>query len=241
MGWASVRDSVTDAVSGYNPITVTADIATGGAVSDALGLESSAYNVATGDENVSLGGAYDDITGKTAEEAAKRAGATEAQAMLEQLDYLKEINRLPQQYKEQALTELAGLYGEDGGANQQALIDRAKASPLYQQIMGGRAQGEEAVMRNAAVTGGLRSGNVQSAMYDYNTQLANQALTQSYGQQLQGLQGLAGLPTNEGQIGQTMANIGSAKADAIMGAANARQQGTQNIMNLGLGVAGLFV
>jgi hypothetical protein len=184
---------------------------------------------------------YEDVSGKTAADAAKRASATQASAMMEQLDYLKEINRLPQQYKEQALTELAGLYGAEGSENQQVLIDRAKASPLYQQIMGGQAAGEEAVMRSAAQTGGLRSGNVQHAMYDYNTQLANQALTQTYGQQLSGLQGLAGLQTGEQKIGQTMADIGGVKAQGILGAAGAQQQGTQNLLNFGLGVAGLFV
>ena len=184
---------------------------------------------------------YDDLSGKTAGDAALAAAETEAAAMTDQLNYLMEINRLPQQYREEALTELAGLYGPEGAGSQQKMIERAKASPLYQQIMGGQKAGEEAIMRNAAQTGGLRSGNVQSAMYDYSTQLQNQALTQTYGQQLQGLQGLAGLGTNEQQIGQTMANIGQTQAQGILGQAQAQTQGTQNMLNLGLGLAGLFV
>ena len=248
MGWDPVKEAkdygrkfekeVLDPVK-----NIGADEALAFAINPATGLQYSGAKASGVPDEIASGvsGAYDDITGKTAAEAAERAGMTQAAAQMEMLDYLKEINAKPQEYKEAALTELAGLYGADGGANQQALIDRAKASPLYQQIMGGQKAGEEAIMRNAAQTGGLRSGNVQSAMYDYNTQLQNQALTQTYGQQLQGLQGLAGLFTNEQQIGQTMANIGKTQAQGIMGQAQAQTQGTENMLNLGLGVAGLFV
>jgi len=185
--------------------------------------------------------AKDDITGKTGEEAAKKAASTQAEAMTQQLDYLKEINRLPQEYKEQALTRLNDIFSGGPGAQeaQQQMIDQAKASPYYQAMMGGQQAGEEGVMRNAAQTGGLRSGNVQSALYDYNTQLQNQALSGAYGQQLQGLQGLAGLGTNEQQIGQTMGDIGATNAAGILGAAQSRQAGTANMMNLGLGLGSL--
>lgn len=208
----------------------------------------------------------DDLTGKTSAEAAQQAAATEAAAMGDQLAYLQEVNRLPQQYRDQALTELASIYGLGGsGATtpagsggeisgvvpggafsgdqnaQQAMIDRVKASPMYQEIMAGREAGEEAVLRHASQTGGLRSGNVQRAMYDYDTQLQNQALSQGYAQQMAGLQGLAGLPTGSQQIGQTMGDIGRIRGQGIMGAAQAGQAGTQNMMNLGLGITGLFI
>lgn len=191
----------------------------------------------------SVQGVLDDITGKTGQEAAEKAASTQAEAMTQQLNYLKEINRLPQQYKEQALTKLNEIYGGGEGAMeaQQGMIDQAKASPYYQAMMGGRAAGEEGVMRHAAQTGGLRSGNVQEALYDYNTQLQNQALSGSYGQLMGGLQGLAGLGTNEQQIGQVYGDIGAARAAGITGAAQARQQGTQNLINLGLGIGGLLI
>lgn len=245
---------------------------------------------ATGEGSLGYKTIYDDLSGKTSAEAAQQAAATEAGAMTDQLEYLQEVNRLPQQYRDQALTELASIYGLGGAAQSQqrqpsfglpssgmagaevnplmdagkmaagtvgggapgsgevqpqnaqlAMIERVKASPMYQEIMAGREAGEEAVMRNAAQTGGLRSGNVQSAMYDYNTQLGNQALTQGYAQQMAGLQGLAGIPTGSQQIGQTMANIGRTQAQGILGGAQAQQAGTQNLMNLGFGVAGLFI
>jgi hypothetical protein len=144
--------------------------------------------------------------------------------------------------------------GEGGGGGggyggQQDLIDRSRNSPLYQAIMGGQEFGEEAIMRNAAMTGGLRSGNVQSNMYDYNVRLQNQALLSSYNEQLGGLTGLAGLPSNANQIALGMSGIGQTQAQGIIGAEqgrqDARQQGFGNLMGLGqLGIgaykAGMF-
>jgi hypothetical protein len=120
-------------------------------------------------------------------------------------------------------------------------IERAKMSPLYQNIMGGQELGEEAIMRNAAATGGLRSGNVQGNMYDYITQLQNQALLSSYNEQLSGLQGMAGLPSNAGMIANQMGNIGQTYAQGQVAAANAQNQGVTNWLNTGLGIGGLIM
>jgi hypothetical protein len=129
---------------------------------------------------------------------------------------------------------------------QQDLIQQARTSPLYGAMMGGREAGEEAIMRRAGATGGLRSGNVQEAMYDYNTQLQNQALLQSYNQQLQGLQGLAGLPSYAPQIrtlGQGVSGAGQTIAQGQVAAGQAQQQGLQGISSIigaGMGqIAGL--
>jgi hypothetical protein len=114
-------------------------------------------------------------------------------------NYLRQAEQLPRGFREDALRRQAGLYGLEGGVgSQQALIDQARQSPLYGSIMGNwensRREGEEAIMRNAAMTGGLRSGNIQDALYRYNLEGQNQAqnlaLLQSYNQQLMGLQGL---------------------------------------------------
>lgn len=181
-----------------------------------------------------LGDVVGGITGQTAATAALSAAEMQAQGQREQLEYLKEINRQPQQYREQALSELASAYGLEGEGGQLAAIERAKASPLYQEIMAGREAGEEAVMRQASTTGGLRSGNVQSALAEHGSRLQNQALTQAYGQQMAGLQGLAGIPTGGQQIGQTMADIGATMGAGTLGAGQAQQQGIQNMMNMGL-------
>lgn len=138
-----------------------------------------------------------------------------------------------------AVTGAAGEDG-DGFGGMQAFIERAMESPLYTQIMGGQELGEEAIMRQAGATGGLRSGNVQGNMYDYTTQLQNQALLSSYNEQLAGLQGMAGLPSNANQIANQMGSIGSTYAQGQIGAAQSQQTGQQNWMNnlMGLGQLG---
>ena len=110
--------------------------------------------------------------------------------------------------------------------------------------MGGQEFGEEAIMRNAGMTGGLRSGNVQGNMYDYNTQLQNQALLSSYNEQLQGLTGLAGLPSNSSEIGGYMSNIGQTYAQGVIGKGQAdadrNQQTGNNLMGIGSIIAQMY-
>jgi hypothetical protein len=187
-----------------------------------------------------MGGIIDMIFGSDdAEQAPIQAANIQAQAQRESLAYLKEREAIPQQFREGALKQLGGIYGLEGGeGDQQGMIDRAIESPLYQQIMGGKELGEEAIMRHAGATGGLRSGNVQGNMYDYNIQLQNQALLDSYNQQLMGIQGMAGLPSNANNIAQGMTNIGTTQAQGYLGSANVGAQQDQNTMNNLLGIAG---
>ena len=183
-----------------------------------------------------------------AADSATQAAAIQAAAQREALEYLKEREAIPQQFREGALTSLGGLYGLEGGeGDQQAMIERAMASPLYQSMIGGREAGEEAIMRSAAATGGLRSGGTQAAMYDYNTQLQNQALLESYNQQLSGLSGLAQLPSMAPQIASGITGIGTTQAAGVTAAAQAQQIAQQqqqaNLMGLGqlgISLAGMF-
>lgn len=188
--------------------------------------------------------------GEEAAEASIAGAQITAGAQREGLEYLKEREALPRQFSEEALRGLGGLYDLPGGiGSQQELIDRAIQSPLYQSLMGGREAGEESILRSASATGGLRSGNVQEALYDYNTQLQNKALLESYNQQLQGLTGLAGLPSYAPQIAQQTGAIGQTLGQGQIAAGQAIQTGSQqqagNIMGLaGLGIgaygAGMF-
>lgn len=173
--------------------------------------------------------------GKREARAAREASEIQADAQREALAYMQEREEIPIELRDKALTGLGEMYLGDDPAVQQALIDKAEASPLYGAIMGGREAGEEAIMRQASATGGLRSGNVQHALYDYNTELQNQALLQSYGQQLSGIHGLAELPQNTGGIAGAMQGIGRTQAQGVTASAQARsmgrQQRTSNIMD----------
>ena len=176
--------------------------------------------------------------GSDAADASIAGSQIQAQYQREALDYMKEREAVPQKYREGALDQMAGAYGVEGGTgSQQEIIDRSLASPLYGQLMGGKEAGEEAILRNASATGGLRSGNVQSNLYDYNVQLQNQALLQSYNQQMQGLQGLAQLPSLAPQIAQQTGAIGTTLGQGQIAAGQAQQTGGQmgigNMMGMG--------
>lgn len=186
--------------------------------------------------------------GNDAANAAIAASNTEAQSQREALKYLKEINAVPQGFREESLKRLGGLYGLEGGiGSQDELIQRAINSPLYKDIMGGLNVGEDAIMRNAAATGGLRSGNTSYNLADYSTQLQNKALLDSYNQQLMGLSGLAGLSTDEQNIASLISGIGETLGQGQIGAAQAKQTASQNTWSnllglggLGIGIAGMF-
>ncbi len=100
--------------------------------------------------------------GEDAAAASIRGSEIQAQYQREALEYLKQTEALPQQFREGSLKQMAGAYGVEGGTgSQQDLINRAVQSPLYGAIMGGKEAGEESILRNASMTGGMRSGNVQ--------------------------------------------------------------------------------
>jgi len=174
-------------------------------------------------------------SGSKAASASKSAANTSANATMaatemqlefqrEQLDYYKELDALPREYREAALTQLGDLYTGDG-QNQQQFIDRAKNSPIYQAIMGNKKAGNDAIMANASATGGLRTGNTQRALYDSNINLENEALLTAYNDQIQGLSGLAGLPGYEREIGNTMGAMGTTSAAGIDASGQAIAQG----------------
>lgn len=204
-----------------------------------------------------------------AAEASKQASQLQAQYQKEALDYLKEKERLPTEIREGALPELAatfGIPGYEGGVDlglpeRGDLVSKAKESELYKALLGGQQAGEEAILRQSAATGGLRSGTSQAALADYATQLQNQALLQSYGEQsrlygqdlataqyqqqqhLGGLQALAGLPSYAPQIAQQTSGIGQTLGQGIVGSAQTRAAGQaqqdQNLMALAsLGIQG---
>jgi len=180
----------------------------------------------------------DAITGKDAADASKEGAQIAADAQREGLDYLKETEAIPQAFRQAGLQQLGALsgisydpatgaatYTGDTGA-QEALLAQAQANPLYQAQLG---QGQEAVARTASATGGLRGGGTASDLANFS----NQALMNSYNQQLSGIQGLAGLPSQAGQISQQTGQIGQTIAQGLTGAAQAQSQATGNLIGLG--------
>ncbi len=178
-----------------------------------------------------LGGGGDDGA-----DAARDAASIQAQYQKEALDYLKEREALPQQFREGALGQLGGLYGLEGGtpgANRQI-----RSNPIFQATLGDTGAQEEAIMRNQSATGALRTSGTEQMLADNQRQRELQAYQNTMG----GLTSMANLPSNAGQIAQQTAGIGQTLGQGQIGAAQSKAAGQQagfgNLMGLGsLGLA----
>lgn len=181
----------------------------------------------TGDiVSAGTGGLINPNAGEEAADAARAASQTQADYQNRALDYLKQENVMP----EQARTQLGKLFmGGEGSADAMANL---KQSPLYQSVLDTGAQGREALMRNQAMTGGLRSGSTQDALYNFNTGLQQQALQSGIG----GLQSLAGVNYTP-QIAQTTAGIGQTLGQGIIGANQSQNAANQQLLSTLLGGA----
>lgn len=100
--------------------------------------------------------------------------------------------------------DLAGL---NGGTAQQSSIDALKASPLFTSLFD---TGRDSILAAGSATGGLRGGNVNTALY----QNGQQTLAQVIQQQLQTLGGIAGQGLN---ATGSVANLGAGTAAGVAG------------------------
>ena len=168
-----------------------------------------------------MGGGGDD-----AGDAAIKGSEIQAEYQREALDYLKQKERLPTRFRDQNLRDINRFY-QGGG---QEFIDETMASPFYQQNI---RSGEQAIGRNLAMTGGLRSGTANQAL----AQNSQNVLQNLVGQRLQGMQGLAQMPSNANNIAQMTSGIGQTLGQGQIAAAQAQQAGGQqgigNLMGLG--------
>jgi len=183
----------------------------------------------------SLGLIKDPLGLKSGAEASRKASATQVASQEEALAYLREREALPMQFRDEALTEMAGLYGlgDDPGA-QRRMVEQIQASPMYQEQI---ATGEESVMRHANMTGMGRSGNVKAGLAG----TSRDVMMNMYNQQMQGLQGFAAMPSNANVIAQQMGGIGATRAQGIMAPEQMQQDITGSIMQgIGAGATAAF-
>lgn len=93
---------------------------------------------------------------------------------------------------------------------QKSAIDQIQNDPLFQEQL---RMGEEALLRNASATGGLRGGNLQRSLAQFAPGMLNQAVQQ----RLQQLSNLTGLGMNASQnIGQGIGSIGGNIASSYL-------------------------
>ncbi len=130
--------------------------------------------------------------------------------------------------------------GVDGRAQpltMQDVISQIQEGPEFTEMV---RQGEEALLANAAATGGIRGGNTQSALAQFRPQVLNQLLSQRY-QRLGGLAGL-GQASASGQaaaaqnLGANVSSLLQQQGAAQAGASLARGQAFANAFG-GIGQA----
>lgn len=183
--------------------------------------------------------AFDSITGKSAAKDASKAQqkATE-KGMEEQRRQFDIMQQLMQPYVDQGKGALQGqndLLGLNGFGSQQSAIGNIENSPFFKSQY---QQAENALLQNAAATGGLRGGNFQEALADNRSNM----LFNNVQQQLQNLSGVAangqsaaaGLGGQGLQFGNNMAqgyaDIGQAQAGYQL----AKGQINQGLLGFGL-------
>jgi hypothetical protein len=170
---------------------------------------------------------------KTAASAETYAAELQIEESRRQFDQIRQLMSPYVNAGNMALVEqqsLAGLLGRDA---QQASINDIQNSSQFAAL---QQQGENAILQNAAATGGLRGGNTQGALAQFRPALLNQLIESQYsklggltsiGQNAAAGVGNAGMTTT-GQINQALGNMGSAQAGAALarGQANAQLAGT---------------
>lgn len=186
--------------------------------------------------------------GDDAADASRDAAQIQAEAQRDALEYLKEVERLPREIREDVLPQLADFFQLPEQRTQEEQIAAARQSPLYQAILGTQERGEDAILRSAAATGGLRSGNTIEQIGAFGQQLEQNALLQAFNQQqqqddlnyarnIQGLTGLAGLPSYAPQIAQQTAGIGQTIGQGEIAAGQAQQSAIGQGLNTIIGGA----
>ena len=175
-----------------------------------------------------VGDIWDDLTGKSQANAAMQASAQQLGFQRDALDYLKQANAPALEAQKFGLQGLMDYY-----QNPQAFMDTVQQSPYFNYMQG---QQEEALLRNAAATGGLRGGATQQALMQQAPNLAMQLAQQRLG----GLGQLAGIGNGSANIANQLNAMGQTQAQGTVGAQTARSQGTQNLFNLGANALAFF-
>jgi hypothetical protein len=179
---------------------------------------------------IAVGGATlisNGIASNAAQDAADAQNDAARAAQTEQQKRFEAIQKLLQPYVDTGTSAIGAqkdLIGLGGQEAQSKAINALQTSPQFGAL---QQQGENAILQNAAATGGLRGGNTQGALAQFRPQLLNQLIQQQY----QNLGGLSSIGQNAaagvGNAGMTTGNnisnlitqAGAAQAGGILGEA----------------------
>lgn len=201
-------------------------------------------DIVTGGGSSLVGGLTDMLGGDSgAGDASIRGAQIAADSQRESLDYLKELDAVPREYREGALGQMANIFGLGDDTGRADFFAGLKDDPLYQSILGTQGAREESYARNQAVTG-LRGSDTSMGLGDIAQNTERDALMTAYNSQMQGLSGLSGLPSYGTEIASGISGIGQTLGQGQIAAAQARedskQAGISNLVGLGGIGAALF-
>jgi hypothetical protein len=198
-----------------------------------------------------IGDVFGGITGaKQAGRAAERAGATQSaaaqQGIEEQRRQFDKFVELMAPYVTAGTGALGGqqaLLGLGGAEAQQQAIAGIEGSPQFQAIT---QQGENALLQNAAATGGLRGGNVQGALAQFRPQILSDLINQQYarlgGMSAMGQNAAAGQAAAGQTLGSNVSNLfgqqGAATAGGQLAQGAVPGQTFGQLLQIGGAVAG---
>lgn len=178
---------------------------------------------------------------KSAEEAAKAQEEAALAGMSAEERQQEKLRKTLSPYVEtgeDAMKAQRALMGLEGREAQQEAVMQVQQNPNFMAMI---QQGENAMLQNAAATGGLRGGNTQAALAQFRPQMLNQALQQQYanlgGLTQIGQASAAQQAAATAQYGRDLAglygNIGQAQAGAALGKGEAIQTIGSGISSLG--------
>lgn len=149
-----------------------------------------------------------------AEDASNAQSESSAAAIAQRQKQFEAIQKLLQPFVETG-TKAVGAQGDLAGINgQQAQRDAILGIQNSPEFVAMQQQGNDAILQNASATGGLRGGNTQAALAQFQPQLLAQLIQQQYSR-------LGGL-TSVGQ--NAAAGVGNAGMDTSRGIADLLQQ-----------------
>lgn len=185
----------------------------------------------------SIGGAYlSSRASKSAAETAANAQQQSAQAGISQQQQMFDaFQKALAPYANAgmpALTAQQDLLGLNGAPAQQTAINNIQSMPYYQGLV---KQGESGILANASATGGLRGGNVQAALGQFQPQLLASLIQQQFsnlgGISRMGQASAAGVGDAGLQTGNDVANLLGQQGAAQAGSALAGGRAMSNMYN----------
>lgn len=194
-----------------------------------------------------------DLTGANAQaEAAERAAGIQAGSSAAGIaENRRQFEKLVQLMAPfvtsgtHAIGAQGALIGLGGADAQRTAIAQLEQSPQFASLV---KQGENALLQNASATGGLRGGNIQSALAQFRPQILSSLIESQYsklgglsqmGQAAAAGEASAGM-SSASSIADLLTQQGAAQAGGVLAAGGLQRQQFQDALGLGRIAMGAF-